>query len=195
MLSSQRIQSPTSDRELFVRDLPTYVIFLAVLLTLSFLVMITSAFTGVQLGSTLSHPNPFTPYETIWPGQTAAALFEYAQGSGTGFVNCFSGERYAIGSFGSWAKDRYQCMNTLGDSVFRSVQVDVAQNRIHDMLLFSDVLPEDTLMLYWGIPDSIAQSGNPQWLKLYWERSTYSADALVNKADSIVKLITLTVKE
>lgn len=194
MLSKQPIQTSTADRELFIRTVPNLMTFLAVLLTLGFLVMIFSALTGIQLGSALSHPNPFTGYEAIWPGQPTVGLSEYVQGMDAGFVNCFSGDRYSTGSFGSWGIEAYLCMDAPSDRVFRSVQIAIADNRIHDLLLFSNVLPENTLMLYWGIPDSIAASGKYQWVELYWERSTYSANALVNKIDSVVKLITVTAK-
>jgi hypothetical protein len=183
------------DRELFIRTLPNIMIIVAILLTFGFLVTIISALTGIELGNTLSHPNPFTAYEAIWPGQPTAELSEYIQRTDAGFVNCFSGDRYSTGSFGSWGIERYLCMDNPSDSVFGSVQVAIADSRIHNLLLFSNVLLENALMLYWGIPDSIAQSRKSQWVELYWERRGYSASALVNKTNSVVKLITVTAKE
>ena len=87
------------------------------------------------------------------------------------------------------------CADYPKGNIFRTVSVTIENNRIRQLEFYSDVLPEDSLLLYWGMPDSITQSGNPQIVNLYWERSTYSALASVMKSGSVVKLITLTAKE
>ncbi len=77
---------------------------------------------------------------------------------------------------------------------FRTMRVTVVDNRVQELVLFSDILQQDSLMLYWGIPDSITGSNNDRWMFLNWNRDTYSAVAMVTQSNSMVQLLTLTSK-
>jgi len=195
-------RTSTSHRGLVIRTLPALVAFLAILLTMTFLVLMASLLEGIQLRNTLIGANPFTAYEVLWPGQPLNSVTAYAQGKRKGFVSCFSGQPLfnqtspapSTGATGSCSPPTGNgfYLDSGDDPIFQTVAVTIIDDRVSELMLFSNSLQEDAVSLYWGAPDTIALSGDNQSFELYWERSSYSANALVNKADSVVKLITIT---
>jgi len=185
--------------------LPGLVVLLSVLLTFSFFVLMLSTLVGLQLGNTLLHPSPFGGFEALWPGQSIVGLSAYARHTARGYLPCVTSvtpPRHYLGLQVQFAAGAYngggsalKCADYPKDDVFRTVNVTIENNRIQQLEFYSDVLPEDGLLLYWGMPDSITQSGNPQIVNLYWERKTYSALASVIKSDLVVRLLTLIAKE
>jgi hypothetical protein len=193
-------------KPLHVNTLPGIVVRLSVLLTLSFVVLILSTLAGLQLGNTLLHPSPFAAFEAIWPGQSVTSLSAYAGRNARDSLPCIAASapqsqyigldvQVAPVAYNGSAQAVMTCADYPKDDIFRTVSVTIENNRIRQLEFYSDVLPEDSLLLYWGMPDSITQSGNPQIVNLYWERSTYSVLASVMKSGSVVKLITVTAKE
>jgi hypothetical protein len=77
---------------------------------------------------------------------------------------------------------------------FRSMRVTLVDNRVQELILFSDVLQQDTVLYYWGIPDSIKGSPMDKWMYLYWNRDGYSVVAMVTQSNARVGLLRLTAK-
>ncbi len=194
-----------SSRKLVIHTLPAFVTFIAVVLTLSFIILIASAFTGLRLGNSLLHPNPFAAYEAVWLGQSMASVAAYAQRTPQGYISCVSdalpGQQFSgmevriVPSNGLSSRIRCMMVNATDDGEFRWMMVTIDENRVQELQLSSDSLPQDVLFLYWGPPNSISRSGTDSLLNLYWERSTYSAMAAIREADSTVTSVTLTARE
>ena len=193
------------NKPLLINTLPGILALLAVLLTVSFLVLTLSTLTGLQLGNALVHPNPFAAYEAVWPGQSAASVAAFALGSRQGYMPCVAGAsprkpyaslevRIAPGAYETLG-DKGDCIHAPNNGIFRWMTVAIEDDQVQELQLFSDVLQQDTLLLYWGAPDAIAKAGNDSLLNLYWERSTYSAVASVLERDSVVRAVTLTAKK
>jgi hypothetical protein len=87
------------------------------------------------------------------------------------------------------------CMNAPNDGVFRWMTVAIDDSQVQELKLFSEVLQQDSLFLYFGAPDAIGKSGSDSRLDLYWDRGTYSVTASVQVHDLVVKLVTLAAKK
>jgi hypothetical protein len=70
--------TPSIRRRADIHTLAPLWVFVSVLLTMSFSVLILSMLAGLSAGSSFLHPNPFAAYEAIWPGQTIAIVSAYA---------------------------------------------------------------------------------------------------------------------
>ncbi len=177
------------------------------LFTLLFVLFMLSIISGYQLGNTLLRPSPFIPYEAIWPGLELDSLVAYARRTPEGFINCSSGvsattsqpypvtTTYVIPRDSAALNGRLVCFFQPASGAFRWVTVHVEDEQIQQVELLSDVLPEDALLLYWGMPDAISRMGSDQRLNLFWERNSYSAMATVVETTSTVRIVTLTAKE
>lgn len=188
------------------QTLPKAVLVAAVGLTIGFVMFMLSTIAGLQLGNTLLRPSPFIPYEAIWPGQTLESLEAYARGLPERQIACMAGGSPSLGSPYSGVtvyhipenmpntslNAELVCSYQPASGLFRWVTVRIINSRISQLELLSDVLPEDVLQLYWGMPDAISRMGRDQRLNLYWERSGYSAMATVMETSSVVRIVTLT---
>jgi len=185
------------------QTLPKAVVVAAVGLTFGFVTFMLATVAGLQLGNTLLRPSPFIPYEAIWPGQSLESLETYVRRMAERQITCTSGEAPSPGApYSSAAVYRIPgdaipsselvCSYSPASGLFRWVTVRMENARIEQLELISDVLPEDVLLLYWGMPDSISRMGSDQRLNLFWERGSYQAMATVMEATSLVRIVTLT---
>lgn len=188
------------------QTLPKAVLVAAVGLTIGFAMFMLSTIAGLQLGNTLLRPSPFIPYEAIWPGQTLESLEAYATGLPEGQIACMAGSAHSPGTPytgetvyhipentpSTLSNTELVCSYQPASGLFRWVTVRIKNSRIAQLELLSDVLPEDVLLLYWGMPDAISRMGREQRLNLYWERGSYSAMATVMEVSSMVRIVTLT---
>jgi hypothetical protein len=174
--------------------------FLAVLLTLSFITLIGSILLGFSTGDRLLHPNPFVGYEALWPGQSIASVAAFAERTPEGRMACITGvspsERYlglditVIAASSDQTDKTISCRYFPKDGGFNKTFVIIDADRVQEVQLFANSLPEDALLLYWGAPDSITK-GHDQFMYLRWDHSTYIATAQVAEPDSVVKCVTL----
>ena len=190
-------------RALVIFVLPTLHLLLALLLTAITLTAIMSLLVSFRLGDMLARPNPFASYEIIWPGQTLADVAEYARRTPEGHVACQSktpilNEYPGLLHLAIPNTDIYfgppqpvTCMDTIETGAFRSISITLKNGRIQELNLFSDFLQQDALFLYWGAPDAIIKGQNGQSLYLQWDRSTYTATAMLTKPYLVVSLVTL----
>ena len=201
----RRLAQQAASQGFVIYPLPAFVMFVATLLTLSFIILILAIVVGLHVGDSLLHPNPLATYGGVWPGQSQPSVAAYARRLPQGRISCITGAsprqqyigldvRVAAGAYDALGR-KISCMNKLDDGVFRWMTVAIDGNHVRELRLFSDTLPQDALLLYWGPPDSISRLGTDSLLNLYWEHSTYSAMAAVRESDSVVKLITLTARE
>ena len=178
---------------LVIHTVPFFMAFVAVLLTVSFVILIASIVSGLGIRTMLLHPNPFAAYESVWPNQSIASVAAYAQHIPQGSMACVSGAsprqpyssldvRVAPGAYSSLGSN-IRCMNTPRDGVFGWMTIAIDDNRVQELQLFSDGFRQDALLLYWGAPDAITRSGDDSSLHLYWEHSTYSAVASIRETD------------
>lgn len=187
-----------SNRRGGIYPLPTFVSLIAVVLVLSFTVLLVSMLAGFHAGAALLHTNPFAAYEALWPGLPATNVETYTHQTPEGFIRCIT-SRAALGGYETspifdTPVQQAACMSAPKDGVFQAVNVFVNRGRIRQLNLFSNALQEEALFLYWGAPDAIQTTDNRLLLELQWDRQTYSASALVGKADAVVTRVTLTAK-
>jgi hypothetical protein len=151
---------------------PTIVVRLSILFTFSFITLILSILAGLRLGNSLLHPSPFSAYEAVWPGQSIASLSEYAQQTIPDRLPCLTDVsprreypglevRVAAGAYNVLGQ-AIKCTAYPKDGMFRVISLTIESDRIRQLEFYSEVLSEDVLLLYWGMPDSITPSGNPQ---------------------------------
>ncbi|MEO8606257.1 MAG: hypothetical protein ABI690_00120 [Chloroflexota bacterium] len=193
-------------REKFIPKWTAFVGALALLTTVGLLVLTLVFMVSFKLGDMMARTNPFNNYELVWPGQTLADVAEYARQTSKGHVTCYSNTLEINPYPGSLlmmipnSESRYTsensmtCMDALEKSTFRSVSITIQNNRVQELNLFSDFLQQDVLSLYWGAPDAISKSQNGQAVYLHWDRSAYTASAMLNKPYLVVNLVTLTAK-
>lgn len=186
-----------------IHTLPRVVLVAAFGLTFGFVTFILSTMAGMQLGNTLLRPSPFIPYEAIWPGQALESLETYVRRLPEGQITCTSGTSpspsmpyaspvvYRIPGDAILSSELV-CSYEPASGLFRWVTIRMRNAQIAQLELISDVLPEDVLLLYWGMPDAILRMGSNQRLNLFWERGSYSAMATVMEATSVVRIVTLT---
>ena len=201
----RRLVEQAMSQGIIIYTLPAFVTFIAVVLTLSFIILIVSVFAGLHLENSLLHSNPLAAYEGVWPGQSTASVAAYAQRTPQGYISCVSDTpgqqfrgmevRIVPGPPPSSSKIRCMKVNAPDDGKFRWMMVTIDENRVQELQLSSDSFPQDVLLLYWGPPDSISRSGTDSLLNLYWDHSTYSAMAVIRETDSIVKSVILTARE
>jgi hypothetical protein len=99
----------------------------------------------------------------------------------------------ALGAYDALGQ-QLNCFDYPTDGIFRWITFRLNNDQVQELQLFSDVLQQDTLFLYWGAPDAIHQSGDERRLNLHWERDTYSVMASVIKSSWIAQLVTITAK-
>lgn len=186
--------------ESFGSRLPLLATFLAFLLIFSFAVLILSALLGLQLGSAALRPNLFADFQAVWPGQSVYSLAEFAQHTPEGALLCWSGAApdepvpgltVHVSHDPNYIGDRIACTYAPTEGVFRSVSVRVEHGLVQEVTLFSDVLQQDSLLLYWGAPDAIHSIGSPQRQYMRWYHDTYLAEAAVLEGDYMVNIVTL----
>ena len=182
--------------------IPLLASFIAALLSLSFLVLIVSTLTGMQLGNKLLRPNPFTSLEAVWPGQSSGSVAAFVERTSEGGMLCFTGSDsnapYSSSAVrleantivGVALANRIVCSAASNTGTFRSMTTTVEQGQVQELVLFSDVLHQDSLFLYWGAPDAIS-SADSAHLYLHWNRESYAATAAVAEDGDMVSFITL----
>ena len=198
-------RSMQSSRSESLTILPVFVVFASALLIVSFSVLMLSMVSGFRLGTQLVHSNPFAAYEAIWPGESVSSVAAFAQRTPQGAMKCISGAspiqsysglevRVAAGAYDA-LRQKIACTHSPKDSVFRWMTIAIDHDQVSELELFSDVLQQESLLLYWGMPDSITRTASDQFLQLCWERSTYSATASIQEANSVVKIVMLKARE
>ena len=207
----ERIYSPSNSNiplpsgVFIIYTFPVLMVFASALLLFSFSLMILAIFGGLSIGNMALRPSPFAAYEGIWPGQSSASVAAYGMRIPQGYMPCISGAsplksysglevRVAPGAYNALGTI-VNCMSSPKDGVFHWMTMTIIDNRVKELNLFSDVLKQDTLLLYWGAPDAISKSDNDSQLNLYWERRTYSVIASILELDSVVKRVKLTAKK
>ena len=191
-----------SSQVIVIHTLPLLIVFFALLLTMSFIVLILSVAAGFGLGNVLLRSNPVAAYEAVWPGQSVAAVAAYAQHLPQGYLSCVSGAspaqpisgldvRVAPGAYGAMGPE-IACTKSLDDGVFRWMTVIIRGEQVQALKLISDGLQQDSLLLYWGAPDALTKSGDQSQINLYWQRDTYSAMASIVEPDLEVQSLALT---
>jgi hypothetical protein len=194
--------NPGTSRRVLVFPVPSTVLFvLALLLTFGLVMLMLTFLISFRLGDLMARPNPFTAYESIWPGQSIANMSQYAVRAPKAYFRCytessgaqFPGERVNIPYGDNQPPQNMTCENN-ADDVFRYMGIRIKDNRIQELDLFSDVLQEDTLFLYWGAPDAITEGQIGKTVYLHWNRSSYEATATITKPYSVVNLVTITAK-
>jgi len=189
----------------FKRRIPL-VILVSVWLTLTFAIAMMSGLAGVSAGNRLIHHNPFAAYGALWPGQSIESVAAYAWQTPQGFIPCLSSESAGLDYDGLTMRHIYSalddtkstvCTYSPDDNVFQGIMVTIVDNRVQELQFFSDVLLEDSLLLYWGMPDAVTRFGNDQALDLRWNRTTYQARAVAQpvRLGAIVKTVMLTARE
>ena len=162
------VQQPLTNPRVSNGTLRLTVVFIAVLLTFSFMLLILSTLAGLQLGNTLRRPNPFVNYEALWPGQPITSLATYGRQNRNSYLPCIAGTspleayrglgiRVSPGAYDSLGQV-IQCVDYPNDGVFHSISVTIVADQIQQVEFHSDVLREDMLLLYWGMPDSITSA-------------------------------------
>ena len=125
-------------------------------LTLSLLV-------GVGVGNSFLYPNLFADYEALWPGQSITSVMGYAQHTPEGYMTCISSRKLPSEAYPGLAittiyagLDRSDtslvCQSSPQHSLFRQITVIIDQDQVQEVALFSDVLQQNTLCLYWAHP-------------------------------------------
>jgi hypothetical protein len=193
-------------RALVIFVLPTLHLLLALLLTAITLTAIMSLLVSFRLGDMMARPNPFDNYALVWPGQSLADVAEYAHRTPEGHIACQSrtpilNEYPGLLLLAIPNTDIFYgppqpvtCMDAIEKGTFRSVSITLKNGRIQELNLFSDFLQQEVLFLYWGAPDAITKGQNDQSLYLNWDRSTYTATAMLTKPYLVVSLVTLRAK-
>jgi hypothetical protein len=201
-LSSRR----PSDGLWVIHTLPMVMLVIAVLLVSILMALMLSILTGLHLGNMMVRPHPFAAYEFLWPGQPVTSVAEFARRTPQGAIQCYARTSslednpglvlhivYGNDYGGQGLGQQVVCTDSqAADSLFRSMNVTLSGDQVQELILFSDVLQQDTLLLYWGAPDSIID-GKAAWY-LQWNRSTYTATAMMAKSESAITLLTLTAK-
>ena len=151
---------------LHVNMFPVIVVLLSILLTVSFIVLILSSLIGLQLGNSLLHPVPVCPYEAAV--QSIESLAAYARQTTQGHLLCLtdaSPHRTNTASDGPVAVPLQQHtqsshkMRGLSEGRdFGVIGLTIRDDRIQQLEFYPDVLPEDVLLFYWGMP---IPSANP----------------------------------
>src|SRR5262245_791515 len=78
-------------RRALVIPLPSALhLLLAVLLSLSLMVVMVSVLISFRLGDMMARPNPFTAYESLWPGQPIADMVAFRRRAPSGFVQSYT---------------------------------------------------------------------------------------------------------
>jgi hypothetical protein len=200
-------KSQASGTPVTIYTLPALVLFLGSLLTISFTILILSIVAGFQQGSALLHPNLFAAYVEVWPGQPIASVAAYAH---------HAPERQTIWLSGNPPKKEFPelfmhtvqwaaadpadrsilCTSSPTDGTFHQMQAVIVEDRVQVLTLESSVLQADALFLYWGAPDGITSENSDQPISLMrWDRGTYSGTASVQEPGSVVKSLTLALKQ
>lgn len=191
-----------SRRALVIPALPTLLLVLALLLTFGLLIAMITVLISFRLGDMMARPNPFTAYEAIWPGQPITDMAEYSIRMPKGYFRCYTesfgieypSQRITVTYGTNQPPQNMTCDNSADNDVFRYMGIRINDSRIQELDLFSDVLHEDTLFLYWGAPDAITEGQIGKTVYLYWDRSTYEATATITKPYSVVNLVTIKAK-
>jgi hypothetical protein len=192
-------------RVLIIPTLPALAAFLSTLLFLSVVVLVLAMLEGMQVGHNLLHPNPFIPYEALWPGQSIGSVADYARRTHKGNIPCYTDSAFDTVLSGLVVYSNYNyyvsgnhvvtCIGDRREDVFRQMLVTLANEKVRELFLFSDTLRQDTLTLYWGVPDAITRGSNGQSIFLHWNQETYTATATINEPDAMVSLVTLIAKD
>lgn len=178
------------------------ILVLALLFTFGLLMLMISLGISFRLGDMMARPNPFTAYDAIWPGQTITDMAEYAVRAPEGYERCYiesfgreyPSQRTTVTYGANEPPPTMTCENNGANGLFRNIGLLFRGNRIQELDLFSDVLAEDILFLYWGAPDAITEGEIGKTIYLHWDRSTYKATATVTKPYSVVNLVTVVAK-
>lgn len=195
-------QSGSSRRALLTLAPTMLFMVLMLLLTFALLTIIMSIFVSFRLGDMMARPNPFTRYAAVWPGQTVESMAQYLSASPEDQLRCYDealgtqqpGQRIQITDESSQPPENMTCINTDPDPAFYALGVRIKDNQVRELDLYSQALQEDTLVLYWGVPDSITKSRYGQSLLLKWDRRDYRVTAVLVKPYTIVSVVIITAK-
>ncbi len=191
----------TPKRALVIHALPTFIIFLALMMVTIFLTAILSLLAMIRLENSLIHPNPLVAYEAFWPGQSITSIVNDTYQIISSTLRCYSpmlgDSGYPAGiKLDDYIKlispyDKLSCLGNTPDDIFHSIRVDIQDERVQQLDLFSDILQEDTLLLYWGAPDAIQRGTDGRYIYLRWNCSTYIATASIPANGSVVSFLSL----
>ncbi|MEO8606256.1 MAG: hypothetical protein ABI690_00115 [Chloroflexota bacterium] len=181
---------------------PSVLMVLALMLTFGLVIVMLSLLVSFRLGETMARPNPFSAYESLWPGQSIADMVEFGVHMPKSYTRCYTesysaqypGEKVTVTYGATQPPENMTCANSVDNDLFRFMGIRIKENQIQEIDLFSDVLQEDTLYLYWGAPDSITEGQVGRTVYLHWDRTTYTATATLIKPYSVVNLVTLVAK-
>jgi hypothetical protein len=122
----------------------------------------------------------FSPYETIMPGQIAAALVPY-------HCRIIADSPHANLS-------QTECSISPEQSEFQSIHINLQEDRIQSLIYFSESLRLGSLVLNWGIPTVVRRDGRPVAFEWHLDGYTVRTPVVDRYQETLVRVVIIAQK-
>jgi hypothetical protein len=194
-----------SGRAIGVSAFPALVLSLSLMLMASFMILILISIVG-HSASAVARPDPFVPFRAVWPGQSLVSIANYVQPSPNEPMTCWVADQ-SLGAnsrgiaiqvlYASFDPEdtSFVCTYSLQEGLVSKMSLVIDDERVQKLQLYPEALRADSLLLYWGTPDSVTRVGDGQILYIMWVRDGVRAVAVVDdiRPGAVVRRMTLKV--